>query len=357
VEEEGEPPVVATRRPSRPTLALIALCTAAAATTAVVIPATAEPRPSIAAVERQVAALEERAEHAAERYNDLRVQIADVERGLARTRANVAKSQRRVDATRRLMGQLARTSYQTGSVDPTVQLLLSGDPASMLDRASSLDQLAKTQSTALDKVVAARNSLAQDTAALDSQLVALRDLQERAAREKRAMDDSVAAAQRVLSTLRVEERAKLAAAERARREAATRASRSERRRIAEEEPVFTGPASGRARKAVEVALAQVGDSYVYAADGPDAFDCSGLTTFAWRAAGVSLPRSSRAQHAAGRKVSRSDLQPGDLVYFYSPISHVGIYIGDGKMVHAANPRDDVRVDPISLMPYSGATRP
>ena len=122
-------------------------------------------------------------------------------------------------------------------------------------------------------------------------------------------------------------------------------------------PTYSGPASGRAAVAIRTALAQVGDSYVYAADGPDAFDCSGLTTFAWRAAGVSLPRSSRAQYAAGRKVSRSDLRPGDLVYFYSPISHVGIYIGDGKMVHAANPRDDVLVDPISIMPYSGATRP
>jgi cell wall-associated NlpC family hydrolase len=348
---------VATRRPSRPALALVALCTVVASTAAVALPATADPRPSIAQVERRVAALEDDAEQAAERYNDLRVQIDEVEQGLTRTRANVARSQRQVDAMRKLMGRLARSSYQSGGIDPTMELLLSGDPATMLNRASSIDQLAKTQQTALAKVVAAQNTLNQHTGELDQQLGALRDLQQRAAAEKKQMDDAVGAAQRVLSGLRADERARLAAAEQVRRDAARRASRSEARRVEKEIPTYTGPASGRAAVAIRTALAQVGDPYVYAADGPDAFDCSGLTTFAWRAAGVSLPRSSRAQYAAGRKVSRSDLRPGDLVYFYSPISHVGIYIGDGKMVHAANPRDDVLVDPISIMPYSGATRP
>jgi cell wall-associated NlpC family hydrolase len=108
---------------------------------------------------------------------------------------------------------------------------------------------------------------------------------------------------------------------------------------------------------VRVALAQVGDRYVHGATGPTAFDCSGLTSYAWRSAGVALPRSSRAQYASGRKVSRSALRPGDLVYFYHPIRHVGLYIGNGKIVHAANPRTDVNVAPLNRMPFAGATRP
>ena len=89
--------------------------------------------------------------------------------------------------------------------------------------------------------------------------------------------------------------------------------------------------------AVQYALAQVGDAYVYGATGPSAFDCSGLTMMAWAQAGVGLPHSSSAQMGSGTPVSQSQLQPGDLVFYYSPVSHVGIYIGNGQIVHAANP--------------------
>ena len=117
------------------------------------------------------------------------------------------------------------------------------------------------------------------------------------------------------------------------------------------------PASGNAAAAVAYARAQVGKAYVYGAAGPSAFDCSGLTMMAWRQAGVSLPHSSGAQYSGGRKVSRSDLQPGDLVFYYQPISHVGIYVGNGQLVHAANPSTGVSVTSVDSMPYSGAVRP
>ena len=116
-------------------------------------------------------------------------------------------------------------------------------------------------------------------------------------------------------------------------------------------------ASGAAGAAVQQALAQVGDAYVYGATGPDAFDCSGLTMFAWAAAGVSLPHSSSAQMGSGTPVSIDALQPGDLVFYYSPVSHVGMYIGNGQIVHASNPSSPVSVAPVFSMPYSGAVRP
>jgi cell wall-associated NlpC family hydrolase len=115
--------------------------------------------------------------------------------------------------------------------------------------------------------------------------------------------------------------------------------------------------SGRAGVVVEFALAQVGEPYAWGGNGPGSWDCSGLTSAAWAEAGVSLPRSSGSQIGVGTRVSKSQLEPGDLVFYYSPISHVGIYIGGGEIVHATHPGDVVSVDDVDLMPFAGATRP
>ena len=122
-------------------------------------------------------------------------------------------------------------------------------------------------------------------------------------------------------------------------------------------PSYNGPASGRASEAIKTAYAQLGDPYVYGAAGPGAFDCSGLTMYAWNSAGVSLPHSSSAQYSSTRHVSISDLQPGDLVFYYSPISHVAIYIGGGRIIHAPHPGRSVEIAPLHEMPISGAARP
>jgi len=126
-------------------------------------------------------------------------------------------------------------------------------------------------------------------------------------------------------------------------------------------PVLEAPetvvaASGDAQAAVDTALAQLGDPYVWGAGGPDAFDCSGLTQYAYAAAGISLPHSSLSQSRMGTAVSRGDLQPGDLVFFYSPVSHVGMYIGDGQMVHASTFGQPVIVSSVDMAGYAGARR-
>ncbi len=118
----------------------------------------------------------------------------------------------------------------------------------------------------------------------------------------------------------------------------------------------SAPKQTAAKKAVAAALSKVGSRYVYAQSGPSAFDCSGLTSYAYRQAGITLSRSSRAQMSAGQKVAKSNLQPGDLVFYYSPVSHVGLYIGDGKIVHAANPRSGVNTTSVNSMPFAGAVR-
>jgi len=120
--------------------------------------------------------------------------------------------------------------------------------------------------------------------------------------------------------------------------------------------IVSGVASDVIATAIRTALAQVGKPYVFGASGPNGFDCSGLTSFAYAAAGISLPHSSAAQSRLGIAVSRSDLQPGDLVYFYSPVSHVGLYIGNGMMVHARTYGQPVAVTSVDLGGYAGARR-
>ena len=120
--------------------------------------------------------------------------------------------------------------------------------------------------------------------------------------------------------------------------------------------VVAAAPSGDVAAVLEVALAQVGDPYVWAGSGPDGFDCSGLTSYAYAAAGVSLPHSSRAQSRMGVAVSRSELQPGDLVFFGSPVYHVGIYVGNGRMVHARDFHQPVAVTSVDMGGYAGARR-
>ncbi|MBB0246520.1 glycoside hydrolase [Streptomyces alkaliphilus] len=115
--------------------------------------------------------------------------------------------------------------------------------------------------------------------------------------------------------------------------------------------------STRAEQAIAHARAQLGKPYVWGATGPGSYDCSGLTQAAWRAAGVELPRVTWDQVNAGTRIGRADLRPGDLVFFYSDISHVGLYIGDGQMIHAPRPGTNVRVESISVMPFHSAVRP
>ncbi|NEA96229.1 C40 family peptidase, partial [Actinospica acidiphila] len=116
------------------------------------------------------------------------------------------------------------------------------------------------------------------------------------------------------------------------------------------------PASGRAAAAVAAARSALGKPYVWGANGPSGFDCSGLTQWAYAQAGVALPRTSQAQRHAGRQVPLSEARPGDLVLYRSDASHVGMYMGDGQVIHAPYPGAPVRYDPVGMMPVSSVTR-
>lgn len=336
----------------------------------------ADPAADIATVSARVDSLEHEAEQAAERWNDARLAATTAQRELDKVNALIKQREAAVAAAQKTVGAIAAATYQGGGLDSSLQLLLADHPDRFLNQASSLDAVARGQGEALVKAAAAKQQLANDRIAAEQQKKVLDDAKAAATAEKSAVDGKLAEAERLLSSLKAEQRAALEAQQRRASEAAaaaaaaaservSRVSRSQRTAAATSDSSSSSsssssasvPVSGRASVAVQAALSRVGKSYVYGATGPNSFDCSGLTMWAWAKAGVSLPHSSRAQYSGGRKISKSELRPGDLVFYYSPISHVGMYIGGGKIVHAANPRSGVNIAGLNSMPYTGAVRP
>ena len=304
----------------------------------------AAPRPDLDQARRQVAALYHKAEQATERYNDVRIALTEAERQFRRVQQQAARQQVIVAQLQRTVGAFAADAYRNAGINPTLQLVFSDDPQAFVARAALLEVLSARQAATLRKVIEARRVLAANQNTAAAHLGQVENQRRALAAEKAEVEQNLRAARTVLDRLQAKERAALLG----------RSSRKDDRTRLTALPL---PDSSRAGEAVKFALQQIGDRYVWAAAGPDAWDCSGLTMAAWRAAGVSLPHSSAQQFTIGRKIPRAELAPGDLVYFYSPISHVGIYIGNGLMVDAPNPSERVRITPISTMPYAGATRP
>lgn len=141
------------------------------------------------------------------------------------------------------------------------------------------------------------------------------------------------------------------------KKAAAKKKSSKKKKTTKKKSNKSVSSGSKGAKALAFAKKQLGDSYGYGASGPNTWDCSGLTGGAWKAAGVKLPRTSQAQYNVGKKVSKSNLKKGDLVFFYSGISHVGIYAGNGKVVHASRPGKPVETIKMKYMPYMGARRP
>jgi peptidoglycan DL-endopeptidase CwlO len=338
---------------------LLTVASCLAALTAVAMlpgSAVAAPRASLSQVQRQVDALNRQAGDAAERFNDARVRLAVANRRLTVVKHRLQAQETSIAGMQGAVGRLAAASYKSGGVDSTLQILMADDPESFLQSAAALSQLGRQQSDALAKVVLARKGLASARLAAAAQRARSEAISQEIAAEKKSVDGKLAEATALLRTLRADQRAKLAAA----RQAAASRSRSvasRTRAVGLPAPSYAGPASGRAAVAIKTAYAQLGDPYVYGAAGPGSFDCSGLTMFSWAAAGVSLPHSSAAQYSSGRHVSESDLQPGDLVFYYSPISHVGMYVGGGRIVHAPHPGSSVEIVGLHMMPLVGAVRP
>ncbi|MFD7704223.1 NlpC/P60 family protein [Streptomyces caelestis] len=311
----------------------------AAATALVAVPAAATPYDVTRA---EVDRLYREAEKATEAYNEADERADGLRRQIAAAQDGIARQQQRVNTMRESLGSLAGAQYRSGGLDPALALLLSDDPEDYLEKASVLDRITVHQTGELRRLRGALRSLAQDRAEAAGKLGALEKSREAVAAHKRTVERKLTEARRLLDSLPAGERA-----------AWDRATRSARADLLGPGPA---PASGRAAAAVAAARSALGKPYVWGADGPSSFDCSGLTQWSYAQAGVALPRTSQAQRYAGRRVPLSEARPGDLVVYRSDASHVGMYMGNGQVIHAPHPGAPVRYDPVGMMPVSSVTR-
>ncbi|MER5751174.1 NlpC/P60 family protein [Streptomyces sp. NPDC002088] len=318
--------------------ALSVLSAAAAALGAV--PASAAPHDGTRA---EVDRLYEEAEKATESFNKADERADTLRTQVSNAQDRIAREQERVNSMRETLGSLAGAQYRSGGLDPSLALLFSDDPADYLDRASVLDRITAHQAGELKELQSAVRELSQERADATRKLAELEQSRKAAASHKRTVEKKLAKARQLLNSLPFDERL-----------AFDRASRSGRVDL----PGFGGgaPATARAASAVAAARSVLGRPYVWGANGPGGFDCSGLMQWSYAQAGVQLPRTSQAQRFAGHQVPLSQARPGDLVVYRSDASHVGMYVGNGQVIHAPYPGAPVRYDPVGMMPISSVTR-
>ncbi|MFD8554509.1 NlpC/P60 family protein [Streptomyces fradiae] len=340
------PPVPGpTRSATRATVLSAAVATAVAALGAA--PVRADPAGPADTVRARVDRLYAEAERATEEFNAADERTDTLRAAAGAARRSVARGQERINRMRGALGAVAGAQYRSGGIDPALALMLSEEPDAYLDKAALLDRLGDRQAAALSELRLAQRRLAQERAEATRTLAELERSRAAVARHKREVERRLAAARVLLASLTSPERAAL--------DRADRADRSGRDGAAPP-PSADGAASARAAAAVRAARSALGKPYVWGANGPDAFDCSGLVQWAYARAGVGLPRTSQAQRNAGRHVPLAQARPGDLVTYRSDASHVALYVGGGQVIHAPRPGAPVRYDPVGMMPISAVTR-
>jgi peptidoglycan DL-endopeptidase CwlO len=289
--------------------------------------------------------LNREADQLVEQYNQSNVALRRLQRSLKALQAQASGAEADVRRLQAVLGARASAAYVQGAGSAVAAVLGSDDPTAAIDRVQVLDLLAARDGDLMDQLWVAGKALDERrrdlVAAEKAQAAEVDRLAAKKAEVERAADRTRA----LLAQMRAAERPQPPA----------RPSGP----VAPPPPSGGGGGgggggSGSAAAAVAYARAQVGKPYCYGGEGPGCFDCSGLTMMAWRQAGVSLPHSSAAQYNVGRRISASELQPGDLIFYYSPISHVSIYIGNGQRISATHTGDYVRVQSLgsSIVGYA-----
>jgi peptidoglycan DL-endopeptidase CwlO len=314
--------------------------TAAAAALALLVPGgsvlaqTAGPKPTMATLVAEAKQLEFQINALSEQYDGLRIQL-----GRAQADAQFAEAATARDATALAVGQqavaqLAAENYENAGLDPTLQALTAGNPEQFLSQASTITELDQSSSDRVSAVSQEAGQALRDKQVADQQLAAVHALQAQLNAKQAAIQAKIdvvnsAAFKQAMATF-------------------------EQTGQYPDIPVPTANTVGA--QALQAALSRRGDPYVWGAAGPDAFDCSGLVVWAFEQVGITLPHYTGDLWNSGVHVPRSDLEPGDLVFFYADISHVGIYIGDGLMVDAPDFGLTVRVEPVFWDEFVGAVR-
>ncbi|RZB17630.1 glycoside hydrolase [Streptomyces sp. F001] len=381
---------MASHRKSRPTGARVAgirtpaLATAALTSVALLSQTanatpSADDKPSLEEVEKKVDDLYRQAESATEKYNAAKEKTEKQRKQVDTLLDDVAQRTQKLNEAREELGSYAAAQYRTGASAPdTATFLLADSPQDYFDQTQLMGRLTSRQKGAVDDYFTQQSATVEKRQEATESLETLTESQSDLKTAKATVQKKLADARELLSQLTAEEKARLAAIEKKKQEEAERKAAELARQQAEEErqrqeaaaqqeqeagsgsstETGTGTESGsgtsapdssyatKAEKALAFSRAQIGKPYVWGATGPDSYDCSGLTQGAWKAAGVSLPRTTYDQVNAGTTVSLAAAQPGDLVFFYDDVTHVGIYIGNGMMIHAPKPGTYVREESI-----------
>ncbi|MFF8551878.1 NlpC/P60 family protein [Streptomyces sp. NPDC015501] len=308
---------------------------------------------SVVALLRELQTRYREAEEATEAYNATAEKLKQRTARLKKVNADLAKARAALESSRRDAGRLAREQYQGHTeFSAYLRLLLARDPQQALDRSHVVGRLAANRAATVERLTGAARRADRLAAASRKALDQQKKLAARQKKERDAVNGRLREVEGLLATLSEDQLTRLAALEqkgvdRAQRELVASGALSSTRRT----PTRQGG------DAVAYAVRQIGKPYVWGAEGPDSFDCSGLTSAAWSAAGRTIPRTSQEQWKRLPRVPLSALRPGDLVVYFPKATHVALYIGDGLVVQAPRPGAEVKVSPLASNPVLGAVRP
>lgn len=316
----------------------------------VLIPISANAAPNLIEVQGRVRDLQEQATTAAEGAQEAKVTLARLNKTLVTVQQEASQQGASVTAMNKLIGAIAADQYKSGPLSKSLELLFSSDPSLYLSTAGSLEAVTRKKSADLKKFSVATQRLNATSLTVADKLSLVKAAEVRFRKQLAIANSKLDEAEALLAKLTAAERERLAKLNDDEENADQERSLADAGKY--------GSVSGRGGTAIKYALAQIGDRYIFGADGLTTWDCSGLTMRAFGAAGVSLPHSSRAQYKYGKAISRKELQPGDLVFFGKPISHVAIYLGGNRMLHAPRKGSRVKIAEFDLgkKPYIGARR-
>lgn len=329
-----------------------ALISFAAVSLGTISTSSAAPKRDLEQVQAQVRDLQMQAAAAAEKAGDAQARLTGISSRLDAIRNRAERERAELRVASATLEDMARAAYTSGGLDPTLQILMAEDPTEFLSQAAVMGQIEQTQITQLRRAQTTRLRVAQTQAEIADRETDAQAVRDEMAAAQAESDARLAEAQDVLASLEEAERQRLAQLAEEKRQQDLAAAQAAQAAGGSAGATWSGDAESgggfaggsRGQAAVQYALSQVGDPYSFSANPPSSWDCSKLTAAAWGQAGVGLTALSYTQWDQTQRVPVSDIQPGDLVFYFGMgAHHVAIYIGGGKMVSASNPSDGVEI--------------
>ncbi|MGW7467526.1 NlpC/P60 family protein [Streptomyces xantholiticus] len=315
-------------------------------------PAPPAPNRSLEEVRLEIDALYRKAASATDAYNLAEEQTQKQSAEIVKLAQEMAKGQARIEELKNRAGAAARAQYRGGGLPPEAQLALVDDPQLFLDGVGRIQQGHKATKDLITELTRTQADLANYTEDASAQWERLEANRAKKEKAKREIKEKIAAAKKLEDRLEKEELARLRQLEQQAQYQAQAAWLGSGILKG-----LSGTASEQGRQAVQFATQQLGKPYVWGAEGPDSYDCSGLTSQAWAAAGRGIPRTSQEQWRLLARIDIKDMRPGDLIIYHSDASHVGMYIGNGAIIHAPRPGRNVTVAGAGSMSILGVVRP